>query len=108
MENAVNKKIEYGILKLDSLLRALPKEISLGRFAALNATFVNEVILNDGSVGFEINGLFTTADKSLTSSYRHQNSRPSLTCIGLEKMLRVSLDEAVFNSGSASYFNVRF
>ncbi|XP_042481396.1 putative BPI/LBP family protein At1g04970 isoform X2 [Macadamia integrifolia] len=105
VENAITKKIKEGILKLDSLLRSLPKEVSVNEIVALNVTFVNEPVFSNFSIGFEIDGLFTAADKVVSSGNYVMNSQLSASCKGPVKMLEISLDEDVFNSASNIYYN---
>ncbi|TXG55453.1 hypothetical protein EZV62_020709 [Acer yangbiense] len=45
VENAITKKLKEGILKLDSFLQA-----------SLNVTFVDNPVLSNSSIGFDING----------------------------------------------------
>lgn len=106
VENAITKQLKEGSLKLDSFLQALPKEIPLKDTASLNVTLVNDPLLSNSSIGFEINGLFTPRQKVPVSRYHGKNLQPLVTCGNSSKMLGISLDEAVFNSASASFFNV--
>ncbi|KAK3038926.1 hypothetical protein RJ639_027554 [Escallonia herrerae] len=108
VENAILKKLGEGISKLGSLLQSLPKEISVDDIASLNVTFVGDPLLGDTSIGFEINGLFTENKKVAASVYSPQNSQPSICNTDPSKMLGISLDEAVFNSASAFYFDAEF
>ncbi|OVA20051.1 Lipid-binding serum glycoprotein [Macleaya cordata] len=105
VESSIGKKIQEGILKLDSLLQTFPKEIPVDDIASLNVSFVSQPLLDDSSIGFEIDGLFTATDKEIVPNYYHKNSQPSVASDGPSKMLEISLDEAVFNSASIVYFN---
>ncbi|XP_042477445.1 putative BPI/LBP family protein At1g04970 [Macadamia integrifolia] len=105
VENAITKKIKEGITKLDSLLKALPKEIHVDEIAALNVTFVNEPAFSNSSIGFEIDGLFSAADKVVSPGNYFMNSQPPALCKFPTKMLEISLDEDVFNSASNVYYN---
>lgn len=105
VEKAITKKLKKGILKLDSFLQALPKEIPVDDHASLNVTFVDDPVLSNSSVGFDINGLFT-ARKEVMFPFRLKNLQPSVSCPNQPKMLGISLDEAVFNSASALYYDV--
>ncbi|XP_043691556.1 putative BPI/LBP family protein At1g04970 [Telopea speciosissima] len=105
VETAITKKIKEGIMKLDSLLKTLPKEIHVDETAALNVTFVNEPVFSNSSVGFEIDGLFTAADKVVSPGKYSMNSQLPAFCKCPTKMLEISLDEAVFNSVSNVYYN---
>lgn len=106
VENAIAKKLEEGVSKLETLLQGLPKEVAVDDSAALNVTFVSDPLLTNYSIGFGINGLFTKMKKDVVSSYYHKNLQPSVACTNPSKMLGISLDEAVFNSASTLYFNV--
>ncbi|XP_023874276.1 putative BPI/LBP family protein At1g04970 [Quercus suber] len=108
VESAITKKLKEGILKLDTFLQALPKEIPVDDNASLNVTFVNDPLLSNASVGFEINGLFTERKRDPVLGYRHENSKTSVFCPDSSKMVGISLDEAVFNSASALYYNATF
>ncbi|KAK3021998.1 hypothetical protein RJ639_045159, partial [Escallonia herrerae] len=108
VENAIVKKLGEGVSKLGSLLQSLPKEISVDDIASLNVTFVGDPLLGDTSIGFEINGLFTENKKDAVSVYYPENSQPSICSSDPSKMLGILLDEAVFNSASAFYFNAEF
>ncbi|XP_043688681.1 putative BPI/LBP family protein At1g04970 isoform X2 [Telopea speciosissima] len=105
VENAITKKIKEGILKLDSLLKSLPNEVPVNEIVALNVTFVEEPVLSNSSIGFEIDGLFTAADKVVSSGNYFRNSQLSASCKGPVKMLEISLDKDVFNSASNIYYN---
>ncbi|XP_010252621.1 PREDICTED: putative BPI/LBP family protein At1g04970 isoform X2 [Nelumbo nucifera] len=106
VENAITKNMKEGVLKLDSLFNTFPKEIPVDEIAALNIAFVNDPMLTDSSIGFEIDGLFVAADKAVNHGYYHKISKSSVSCKGPPKMLEISIDEAVFNSASDIYFNV--
>ncbi|KAI3992560.1 hypothetical protein MKX01_020852 [Papaver californicum] len=87
VESTVSNKIREGILKLDSLLQTLPKEVPVDDIASLNVTLINKPLFEDSSIGLEINGLFTAKESGI-----------------VKKMLGISLHEAVFNSASGVYF----
>lgn len=106
VENSITKKLKDGIVKLDTFLQALPKEIPLDDDTYLNATFVNEPVLSNSSIGFEINGLFTARRKPSVSEYHNKDSKALVSCSDPSKMLGIALDEAVFNSVAATYFDV--
>ncbi|KAG8642117.1 hypothetical protein MANES_12G056200v8 [Manihot esculenta] len=105
VENAITKKLREGILKLDSFLQSLPKEVPVDDNASLNVTFVKDPLLSNSSIGFDINGLFTARKKFLVPMNKYQSSQPSVFCKDSSKMLGISLDEAVFNSASALYYD---
>ncbi|WOH05785.1 hypothetical protein DCAR_0625206 [Daucus carota subsp. sativus] len=105
VENAIANNLEEGVLKLETFLGGLPKEIPVDDIASLNVTLVNDPLISNNSIGFEINGLFTKNEKGKVSTVFHKNSQSLVSCIDSPKMLGISLDEAVFNSASALYYN---
>lgn len=109
VESAITSKLKDGILKLDSFLQSLPKEIPVDDNASLNVSFVENPELSSSSIEFDINGLFTDGKtvQPVSNHYR-QASQPSVFCIDQSKMLGISLDEAVFNSASALYYDAEF
>ncbi|XP_009365155.2 putative BPI/LBP family protein At1g04970 [Pyrus x bretschneideri] len=116
VETSMTKELKDGVLKLDSFMQALPKEVPLDDNTALNMTFVNDPVLSNSSIGFEINGLFGRRNASVSeyhnkdslSEYRNKDAQPLVSCSDPSKMLGISLDEAVFNSVAAAYFNAEF
>ncbi|XP_012080676.1 putative BPI/LBP family protein At1g04970 isoform X2 [Jatropha curcas] len=108
VENAITKELHKGIPKLDSFLQSLPKAIPVDDNASLNVTFVKDPSLSNSSIGFDINGLFTARKKIPVLNNEYKNSQPSVFCADPSKMLGISLDEAVFNSASALYYNAKF
>lgn len=108
VENAITKNLEEGILKLDSAMQSLPKVIPVDDIGSLNVTFVNEPKMSNSSIEFEINGLFTPAKEVGFINNYHKSSQPSASCTDASKMLSISLDEAVFNSASALYFDAGY
>ncbi|KAJ6329478.1 hypothetical protein OIU77_011035 [Salix suchowensis] len=108
VENAITKNLGEGILKLDMFLQSLPKEIPVDDDASINVTFVDNPSLSNSSVGFDINGLFTARKKVPIPMYYYKNTLPSVLCTEPAKMLGISLDEAVFNSASALYYDAKF
>uniref|UniRef100_A0A1D1YRG3 Putative BPI/LBP family protein At1g04970 n=1 Tax=Anthurium amnicola TaxID=1678845 RepID=A0A1D1YRG3_9ARAE len=104
VETAIKKKTTEGISKLDSFLRSLPKEIRVDDIVSLNVTFVDEPLLGNSSIEFYIDGIFIETNKAVVSNSMHKNSQPSILCEGPLPMLGISLDEAVFNSASVTYF----
>ncbi|KAL9316175.1 hypothetical protein ACSQ67_017176 [Phaseolus vulgaris] len=109
VENAITKKLTKGISRLDSYLKSLPKEVPVDDHTSLNVTFVNDVLLSDSSVGFETNGLFIERNPSLPilDLYNKILKLPIL-CTNSSKMMGITLDEAVFNSASALYYDAKF
>ncbi|KAJ7960308.1 Lipid binding protein BPI/LBP [Quillaja saponaria] len=108
VENAITKKLEEGISRLDSFLQSLPKFLPVDDKASLNVTFVNDPLLTKSSIGFEINGLFVERKMTLVSNNHHKNLQSLVFCADSSKMLGIALDEAVFNSASALYYNAKF
>ncbi|PKI32552.1 hypothetical protein CRG98_047050 [Punica granatum] len=107
VEKAIPKKLEEGTLKLDSVLRDLPKEVPVDDNASVNVTFVNGPLLTNSSIGFGINGLFTAKEKALVPRNSWNFQLPVL-CRDPAKMLGISLDEAVFKSAAALYYDAKF
>lgn len=106
VEDGISQKIEDAILLLDSKLRSLPKEIAVHKIAALNVTFVNDLVFSNSSIGLEINGLFTARDEVVGFSNYAINSEASLSCGGPSKMGGISIHENVLNSLSSVYSDV--
>ncbi|XP_076904713.1 putative BPI/LBP family protein At1g04970 isoform X2 [Bidens hawaiensis] len=92
------------ISKLGYVLQNLPKQIPVDGVAALNVTLVNSPFLSDSSLGFEINGLFieNKSDKRLYGN----SLQPPVRCSDPSKMIGIALDEAVFKSALALYYNI--
>ncbi|XP_024008742.1 putative BPI/LBP family protein At1g04970 isoform X2 [Eutrema salsugineum] len=108
VESTIAKKLSEGVSDLDSFLQSLPKEIPVDDKAALNVTFTSDPILKDSSVTFEIDGLFTKRETNQDLKSFFRNSASSAICPGNSKMLGISVDEAVFNSAAALYYNAEF
>ncbi|XAR55308.1 hypothetical protein NMG60_11035347 [Bertholletia excelsa] len=108
VEKAITKKLGVGVSKLDSFLQGLPKEIKVDDTASLNVTFVNDLLLSNSSIGFEINGLFTRNGEDAFQDYYSKSLQPSVSWMDPPKMLGISLDEAVFNSAARLYYNAKF
>ncbi|KAK7372575.1 hypothetical protein VNO80_05960 [Phaseolus coccineus] len=108
VENAITKKLTKGISRLDSYLKSLPKEVPVDDHTSLNVTFVNDVLLSDSSVGFETNGLFIERNPSLPILDLYKNLKLPILCTNSSKMIGITLDEAVFNSASALYYDAKF
>lgn len=108
VEDSVSKRIREGIIKLDSLLQSVPKEIPVDHVAALNVTFVKDPVSSNSSIDFEINGLFTAKDGIPAPNNYHKKHRAPVSCTGPSKMIEISLDENVFNSATSVYFRADF
>ncbi|KAM7274585.1 hypothetical protein ACFE04_016451 [Oxalis oulophora] len=108
VENAITKNLREGILKLDSFLQSLPKEIPVDDYSSLNVTFLNEPFFSNSSIGFDINGLFRARETNPTHKLFEKNTMPPVFCTDNTKMIGISLDEAVFNSASALYYDAEF
>ncbi|CAO2812804.1 unnamed protein product [Amaranthus hypochondriacus] len=130
VEEAITKNLKEAISKLDTSLESLPKQIPVDDIASLNVTFVNDIVLSNSSIGFEINGLFTRNDQTLNYKFmknpifynkilsaqrdRDRNMKffeehllvPS--CQGTSKMMGISIDEAVFHSASTLYYEAGY
>ncbi|KAK7300437.1 hypothetical protein RJT34_11281 [Clitoria ternatea] len=107
VEKAIINRLTEGISRLGSYLGSLPKEVPVDDHTSLNVTFVNDVILTDSSIGFEANGLFIENNVSLPLPDLYHKVLPIL-CTNSSKMLGITLDEAVFNSGLAVYYDAKF
>ncbi|KAJ0643942.1 putative bactericidal permeability-increasing protein, alpha/beta domain superfamily [Helianthus annuus] len=110
VEKSITKTLNDEISKLENALQSLPKQISVDNVAALNVTFVNNPFLSDRSLGFEINGLFIE-NKTDTHSYINSVNvrdglQPPVHCSDPSKMIGIALDETVFKSAFALYYNV--
>lgn len=108
VEDAIIKKITEGAQKLDLFLQTLPKEIDVDKISSLNVSFVDEPILTNSSLELDISGLFVSSNKTYAQNYLYKVSQLSNSCDGAQKMLSITLDEAVFNSASVIYFQVFF
>ncbi|KAG8386076.1 hypothetical protein BUALT_Bualt03G0111300 [Buddleja alternifolia] len=104
VEDAVPKKLKESIVKLDSLLQSLPKEISMADYASLNATFIDDPESSEESLNFEINGLFSAKNEVTSSSHYHRLLRASSSCNKADNMVKISLHEDVLKSASSVYF----
>ncbi|KAK1297548.1 putative BPI/LBP family protein [Acorus calamus] len=104
VETTIANKVSEGTMKLDSFLQNLPKEVQVDDVSALNVTLVNDPLLGDSFIGFEVNGLFTAKDEATYFRSFHTNFQSSISYDEPSEMLAISLDEAVFNSASTIYF----
>ena len=97
VENAISKKIREGIIKLDSSLQSIPKQVPVYSIAVLNVTFVDNPVMSNSSIEFEINGLVTAKVAFVVSNYNHKGRRGSTSCSSPAKMNHIALQETVFN-----------
>ncbi|KAL2495866.1 putative BPI/LBP family protein [Forsythia ovata] len=104
VEDAMSKKIEDGIINLDSLLESLPKEVPINDIAALNVTFIDDPELTESSLDLEINGLFSAKNEVVVSNQYHRMLGASSSCKTANRMVRISLHEDVLKSASSVYF----
>lgn len=100
VEDAITKKIGDGVLKLDSVLRSLPKEVQITKVASMNVTFVGDPVISNSSVSLAINGLLGDSDKSFYPGHRS----PSIACKDSNEMVSVFLHENVIKSALSVYF----
>ncbi|XP_022846036.1 putative BPI/LBP family protein At1g04970 isoform X1 [Olea europaea var. sylvestris] len=107
VENAVSKKIKGGIVKLDSVLQSLPKEVPITNIASMNITFVDDPKLSESSLDVEIDGLLSAKDKIIVSNHYHKTLQASFSYREVDKMARISLHEGVLKSASAVYFKAK-
>ncbi|CAI0432175.1 unnamed protein product [Linum tenue] len=109
VESTITKNLKDGIDKLDAFLQSLPKEIPVDNIASLNVTFLSDPLLTSNSIQFDINGLFMARQNTSSTSMEYfRNSQSSVLCSDPSKMLGIELDEAVFNSACALYYNAKF
>ncbi|EOA40204.1 hypothetical protein CARUB_v10008924mg [Capsella rubella] len=108
VESTISKKLTEGVSDLDSFLQSLPKEIPVDDKAALNVTFTSDPIYKDSSITFEIDGLFNKRETNQVLKSFFRKSLSSVICPGNSQMLGISVDEAVFNSAAALYYNAEF
>lgn len=87
-------------------MQSLPKEFPVYGTAVLNVTFVDNPVLSNSSIEFDINGLVTAKDAVLVSNYNHKGWKDTFFCSGPAKMIQISLQQDVFNSVSLVYFDV--
>lgn len=106
MESAITKELGQGVIKLDSHLQSLPKEISVEDVAALNVTFVGQPSITNSSIGFDIDGSFLEVERTIRKSISTQKFHALPICNNQSKMLGISVDEAVFNSASTLFYDV--
>ena len=106
VEDAISRKIQYGIRKLDSKLQSLPKAVKVDKISALNVTFVDDVVVANSSIYLNVDGLFTARGHAVDFYHHARNSRPSMSCGGRPKMVGMSIHENVLNSASLVHFKV--
>ncbi|CAN4103973.1 unnamed protein product [Withania somnifera] len=110
VENAISKKLRQGIVKLNSLLQSLPKEIPIRNIGALNVTFVGNPQLRDSSLTLSINGLISAKEAYDTPPYQHliaslEHLLASIPLKDPASMVTISLHQKVLMSASSVYFD---
>ncbi|KAH0992227.1 hypothetical protein GBA52_003710 [Prunus armeniaca] len=108
VEDNISKKIKEGIMKLDSLLQSLPKQISLDDIAALNVTFVGNPVLSNSSIEFQINGLFMAPNDDFASNLYNKGALDLVPFNAPAKMVEIPLHENAFSSVSLVFFNENY
>lgn len=106
VEDAVPKKIKDAIVKLDSLLQSLPREVSVTSIAALNVTVVGDPLLSESSLDLAIDGLFSGKNETALPSLYHRIVQASAACKEADKMVKISFHKDVLRSASLVYFEV--
>ncbi|KAL8166946.1 hypothetical protein V2J09_008445 [Rumex salicifolius] len=107
VEDAISKKIRDGILKVDSRLQSLPKEIVVDETSALNVTVVHGPSISESSIDIGISGLFMSRSNPVIM-FKEWHERGSVFHKGPSKMVAMSLHEDVFNSASLVYFDADY
>ncbi|CAK9315483.1 unnamed protein product [Citrullus colocynthis] len=109
VEKAICKKLGKGILKVDSILHAFPKEVQVDDNTSFDITFAEKPLLSNSSIGLKINGLFRKSKKLPIPEYHSETSpSASASCTDPSKMFGITIDEAVCNSALALYYNADF
>ncbi|XP_057460947.1 putative BPI/LBP family protein At1g04970 [Actinidia eriantha] len=104
VEDAISRKIKFGIGKLDSKLQSLPKAVKVDKISALNVTFVGDLVVTNSSISLNVDGLFTVWGHDVDFYHYARNSRASMSCGGRPKMVGISIHENVLNSASLVHF----
>ncbi|KAF3453380.1 hypothetical protein FNV43_RR03820 [Rhamnella rubrinervis] len=107
VEDNIPPKITEGMIKLDSLLQSLPKQITVNDIVVMNVTFVGSPVLSNSSIELEINGLFSATD-DLVSNVHPKELSEQFSCNPYAKMVEISLHENVFNSLSSVLFDENY
>lgn len=106
VEDAVSTRIGDGVVKLDSVLQSLPKEIEITGFGALNITFIGDPVMSNSSVVLAINGLLNNTDENILLKHYHGLLLPSIACKDPDEMITIFLHENVIKSALSVYFKV--
>lgn len=102
VENAVTSKIKEGIMKLNSLLQNLPKEIGVDSNVAMNFTVMQAPDVGPKSISIGVEGLFVSMTPNV-QIHRLSNLQPGISCSGPSKMMEIALSETVLNSAAEVY-----
>ncbi|KAL3508435.1 hypothetical protein ACH5RR_027836 [Cinchona calisaya] len=104
VENAVCKKLEDAVEKLDPLLQSLPKEVTMDNIFSFNISFVGDPKLSNFSLELELNGLFSLKDETAVTKLQHENVQVPISCNGPARMVGISVHEKVLESAATVYF----
>ncbi|KAG5597919.1 hypothetical protein H5410_039151 [Solanum commersonii] len=110
VENSISKKLREGIVKIDSSLQSLPKEIPIRNIAALNVTFVGDPQFRDSSLVLSINGLISAKEAYTAPPCYHlfaslEHLLASIPLKDPASMVTISLHEKVLASASSVYYD---
>ncbi|WCJ37435.1 lipid-binding serum glycoprotein family protein [Euphorbia peplus] len=103
VQNAISKKFREQILKLNSFLKDVPKEIPIDEISSLNVT-----LLGSNSYIFDINGLLISRNRLRVPPTNFRNTQPSVFSTKEPKSLGILIHEDVLNSASALYYDAEF
>ncbi|WCJ37436.1 lipid-binding serum glycoprotein family protein [Euphorbia peplus] len=103
VQNAISKKFREQILKLNSFLRDVPKEIPIDEISSLDIT-----LLDGNSSIFDIKGLFISRNRIPAPTRNFRSNEPSVFCTKEPNMIGISIHEDVLNSASALYYDAKF
>ncbi|KAG9159829.1 hypothetical protein Leryth_007830 [Lithospermum erythrorhizon] len=104
IEDAVSNNLRDLVMKLDSVLQSLPKEVAVTEIADVNVTFVNEPVLTNTSLGLEVDGLFSLEGSDVLSEFRNLIPQASIPPKLAEKMVNIAVEEKVLESAALVYY----